>query len=115
MAFFAETPSSHILSLSTYNSSTTLNINDYIVAADSHVGTISYTLPSITDVPAGKIYIFKDESGGASFYNIAVKPALGESLDGTTNGSSVINSDYGSVSIYSNGTDWHTLNTYTND
>lgn len=53
---------------------------------------------------AGKVYIIKDESGTAGTNNITVDPAGSQTIDGAT--TQVINADYGSLTIYSDGSNW---------
>lgn len=54
----------------------------------------------------GQTFIIKDGKGDAATNNITVTPAAGN-IDGT--GTKVINSNYGSVTIVYNGTEWNII------
>ena len=56
------------------------------------------------EVGAGRILIVKDESGGAAANNITIATEATEKIDGQD--TKVINTAYGSVSLYCNGADW---------
>lgn len=60
------------------------------------------TLPAAADVDAGRFYIVKDVTGSALTYNITVNRAGSDLIDGAT--SFVMNSNYGSIWIVSDGT-----------
>ncbi len=64
------------------------------------------TLPTAQMV-VGRIYIIKDESGGAGTNNITVGTEGAEKIDGAD--TKVINSNYGSIRLYSDGTNWFTF------
>lgn len=53
-------------------------------------------------VGTNRIFIIKDESGGAGTNNITIITDAGETIDGAP--SVVIDADYGVVRLYSNGT-----------
>lgn len=57
-------------------------------------------------VEAGRLTIVKDESGAAGTHNITVQGVSGN-IDGAAN--YVINTNYGGVGIYCNGTDFFTV------
>lgn len=63
------------------------------------------TIPTAGATNIGKVYIIKDVAGTAAANNITVTPASGN-IDGST--TSVINANYGKVTVYSNGTQWFT-------
>jgi len=82
--------------------------NYTIVAADPlYIGVTStaaprtITLPAASAVTAGRTYVVKDESGAAGTNNITVARAGADTIDGAT--SKVINTNYGSVMLYSDG------------
>lgn len=55
----------------------------------------------------GTIQVVKDASGGAGTNNITVSPAGGKLIDGAA--SKVINSNYGAMRLYWDGTNWFTI------
>jgi len=59
------------------------------------------------DVQEGRIIIIKDESGGAGSSNITVDTEGAETIDGAN--SWVINTNYGVLRVYSDGTNWFTF------
>lgn len=86
--------------------------NYQILSSDEFLG-ISYTqtssgtltLPDPTDGSnQSKRFTVIDESGNASVNNINIQPFASESIIGNT--SLIINGDYNSVNLYTNGTDW---------
>ena len=86
----------------------TATLADYIIGVDDTAVPRSVTLPAPSTTGAtaneGKIYIVKDQSGGAATNNITVQPASG-TIDG---GASVlINSNYGEVQVYCDGSAWY--------
>lgn len=62
-------------------------------------GAVAITLPD--DVPAGTIWVIQDSSGAASSNTITITPTAGN-INGA--GSVTITTDYGSLEIYYNGT-----------
>jgi len=52
------------------------------------------------------MYRIKDNAGTASIYNITITPS-GKNIDGSA--SLVLNTNYGSVDIVYNGTQWNAL------
>lgn len=66
------------------------------------------TLPAASAVPAGKTFTVKDESGAAVTNNITVSRAGSDTIDGAT--TKVINTNYGGVTLYSDGVSkWFTV------
>ena len=61
------------------------------------------TLPDVTAVSDGRIYIIKDESGSANTNNITINAAGSDTIDGQS--STVLDSNYGTIKIVGNGTD----------
>lgn len=72
---------------------------DYLVAFVSLSNSRTVRLPT-APVMANKTIIIKDESGKAATYNIVVVGTI----DGQVN--KVLNTNYGTVRLYSNGMDW---------
>lgn len=80
---------------------TALN-TDFIIAVTSTAAARTITLPAAGGL-AGKVYIVKDESGGAATHNITVSGTI----DGSSN--ATISSNYSEVRLYSNGSNWFTF------
>ncbi len=82
---------------------------DYILAVDDTTAARTVTLPTASTTGAnanlGKIYLIKDQSGLAGTNNITIVPATG-TIDGAV--SILINSNYGEVQVYSDGSNWFT-------
>jgi len=76
---------------------------DYLIAYTSTAAAYTVTLPA---APAtGQVFIIKDESGAASINNIAITVSGGAiTIDGST--TQYLNSNYGSVAVYFNGTNY---------
>lgn len=81
----------------------TVTATDYVVAVTNTDAARTITLASAI-VAAGKILIVKDESGGAGTNNITVATEGSETIDGAS--IAVINVNYGSLTLYSDGTNW---------
>jgi hypothetical protein len=96
------------LSVSTFtrteitSSTYTVLTSDYYVGVNfTGSGGSTLTLPSAATMNSGQTIIIKDESGQASSHNILINVAAGEFIDGQTSQSII--SDYGSISLYSDG------------
>lgn len=90
----------------TYNLATT----DFIVhITRTTTGTCTITLPS-AQVVAGRTFYVKDAGGNASVYNITIDTQGSELIDGEAD--VVIDGDYESKNLYSNGTNWFITTTY---
>lgn len=74
---------------------------DAIIGVTSTASARTITLYAANAVAAGTILIIKDESGAAATNAITIARAGSDTIDGAT--SKVINTNYGSVTIYSNG------------
>lgn len=79
--------------------------SDLIIGVN-FAGACTITLPSAL-AEAGRRYVIKDESGLAATNNITVATEGAELIDGAA--TAVINTNYGSLGLYSNGTNWFTL------
>ena len=87
----------------------TILASDYIVAYTSTSSAFVATLPAAAAGNAGQTWIVKDESGAANTNNITVKTA-GGTIDGVAGGTGkVINTAYGVLRVYSNGTNYFTF------
>ncbi len=85
--------------------SAAMNNADYLVACTAVPQSI--TLPAIAGLVEGQTFRIKDESGDAAANNITITPADAVNINGSAN--YVISSNYGSVDIYYNGTQFYTL------
>jgi hypothetical protein len=87
----------------------TILASDYIVAYTSTSSAFTATLPAAATGNAGQVWIVKDESGAAATHNITVKTS-GGTIDGVAAGTGkVINTNYGVLRVYSNGTNYFTF------
>lgn len=78
----------------------TATTDDYYLCVDV-AGPASIILPvSVT----GKVYVVKDCNGDAAANNITIT-ATGTTIDGSA--SAVLNTNYGSMSLVFNGTEWN--------
>jgi len=90
-----------VFSLNSVSGVSSLTANEsYIVNTSG--GTASLTLPAV----ASDIFVRIKDNGSANSNNITVTPASG-TIDGSA--SHVINSDYGSVTVVCDGTNWFIL------
>ena len=83
-----------------------ISSTDYIVGYRTLTGTRTATLPTAVNA-SGQVYVIKDEAGAAATFNIVVSGQAGQLINGTN--TNTISTDYGSVSVYSNGTNWFTF------
>ena len=81
-------------------SSYTIQVSDYYVGCE-HAAAITIVLPYASQLSSGQTFTIKDESGQANLYNITVVRQGSDTIDGETN--FVIESPYGAVNLYSNG------------
>jgi len=80
----------------------TASSSDYYIGVNTGSAAI-VQLPLANTLNSGQTFIVKDESGNASLYNITVQSSGSDVIDGQSN--QTIESDYGSISLYSNGAD----------
>lgn len=81
----------------------TVLINDHYIGVDTTMAR-TLNLPAAATAGAGKIFVIKDETGGAGANNITIDPSGVETVDGA--GTLVINTNYGRATILCNGTNW---------
>ena len=77
------------------------DLTDYYLAVDV-AAPASVVLPVS---PTGTVFVIKDIDGDASTNPITVTDTGGALIDGAA--SAVINTDYGSITLIFNGTDWN--------
>jgi hypothetical protein len=86
--------------------SVTVDDQTSILGVTSTAAARTVTLPSAESID-GRVFVVKDESGGAGTNNITVATEGSENIDGAS--TFVINSDYGSAWFYSDGSNWFTI------
>jgi hypothetical protein len=89
----------------------TMSRLDHVVAYATLSATRTVYLPLVATAITNKKYTVKDESGNAATCNVALQPSsadTGVTIDGAS--SKVINVAYGYITVYSNGTQWFTVN-----
>ena len=74
---------------------------DHIVAFIALTAQRTYQISSEDIAQAGRVFIVKDESGGARTNNIVITTEGSETIDGAA--SVTISADYGAITLYSNG------------
>jgi hypothetical protein len=88
----------------TCDSAYSVLVSDYIVGSLCGSTALAVTLPT-AQMLSGRVIHIKDESGNASGNNITISPQLlSDAIDGSSTG--VISTNYGSVSLYSDGAGW---------
>ena len=86
--------------------STTATANDKVIGVDTSSAVSSIQLPGTSGVRSGFLLIIKDIGNSASTNNITITPAGSDKIDSAS--SIVINVDYASVSLVSDGSgQWH--------
>jgi len=88
------------------SSAYTASVADSIIGVDTTSSAVTITLPSAGAI-AGKVYIIADEGGNAGSNNITVATEGSETIDGSS--TATINSNYGTLRIYSDGTNFFTF------
>jgi hypothetical protein len=95
------------LKITAVSANYTALLSDEVIDVTTSGGAITITLPAATTTNAtGKKYVIKDVSGNAGTNNITVNGG-GTNIDGAA--TSVINSNYGKLTVFSNGTQWFTV------
>lgn len=81
-------------------------VSDYLIGVTSLAVAANIGLPRPKNVGVGRIYVVKDESGGAGSTTITVRSEGEETIDGAT--TSTLTTNYQSRSYYTNGANWLT-------
>jgi len=94
---------------------TTLNAATYSTLAEDHIIHVTYTataavtaltLPT-AQTKSGRLIIVKDAAGNAATNNITIDTQGSETIDGAA--TYVINTNYGKVTLYSDGSNWYAI------
>ena len=96
------TLSSAVYSRRVVTSTLTSSVNDLILGVSASAA-LDIRLPAASGFTGGANFIVKDEAGNADNYNITIRTSGSDRIDGEE--SIALESPYGAVSIYSNGTD----------
>lgn len=80
--------------------------SDYLIAVTHLSYAPGIGLPRPKDVGVGKVYIVKDEAGGAATTTITVRSAGEETIDGAA--TSTLTTNYASKEFYTDGANWFT-------
>lgn len=87
--------------------------NYTILSTDYYIGVTNTAAPRTISLPSaagitGRVYVIKDESGGASLSTpITIIPSGSQTIDGSA--AITINSTYGKLSLISDGNNWFTF------
>lgn len=79
---------------------------DYYIGVTNTAAQRTITLPPASG-RAGRVYIIKDESGGAAAHSIRVRASAGEAIDGAA--VLTITTNYGALRVISSGTGWFSM------
>ena len=77
---------------------------DHFIGVDTTSQAVTITLPATNTIAEGKIFLIKDEGGNAATNNITIATTGDVTIDG--NSTITMVSDYSSISVYYNGTEW---------
>ena len=75
--------------------------DDFIIAFTALTAQRTYTFSSADIAESGRMFVVKDESGGARANNIVLATEGAETIDGSA--TVTISNDYAAISLYSNG------------
>lgn len=81
---------------------------DGTLFADTSGGVVTVNLPTAVNL-AGRIFIVTD-IGNAAANNVTIAPQVGETISGS--GSVTMTSNYQSIMVQSNGSDWFIVASY---
>lgn len=88
---------------------TTVNAATYDLLETDYILNVIYTGTGVVTLPtdqtvSGRLVVIKDAAGNAGTSNLTVDTEGGENIDGVA--TAVINGNYDSLSLYSDGDDW---------
>ena len=81
----------------------TASLDDYIIGVNSAGGAIDLRLQKANTLASGQLLVIKDEGGSASTNNITINASGSDTIDGAN--SVVLESPYGSIQLFCNGSD----------
>jgi len=96
------TLSSAVYSRTAVTSTLTSSVNDRILGVSASAA-LDIRLPAASGFSSGANFIVKDEAGNSDNFNITIRTTGADKIDGTT--SVILESPYGAVNIYTNGSD----------
>jgi hypothetical protein len=99
-------PSNTLQRVGVNDANYTATSSNYLIGFTAISTGRTVTLPAASTM-TNKTIIIKDESGSAGTYNITVDGDGSETIDGAA--TKVINVNFGSITIYSNGSNWFVL------
>lgn len=88
----------------TITASYNVNVDDYFIGVNTNYSNIIVTLPLLSSVENGKVYVIKDIAGLADVNNIIVSASLGEQID--LENFTTLDIDHASISVYKDSTGW---------
>lgn len=85
----------------------TFFLDDYYVGVTALAVAPTVTLPKSSIAGIGKLYVIKDESGGAGSTTITIQPASGENIE--LMASTTIAVNFGTMRFITDGANWFTI------
>lgn len=85
----------------------TIDVIDYYVGVSDTTSPRAISLPPAASAENGRVYIIKDESGGAGTNNIIINPDGSELIDGVATKS--ISTNYGAMTVICDGSQWFVI------
>ena len=82
----------------------TLLLTDYYIGVDTTSNPVTLTLPAASTATAGQTFVIKDEGAAVGTNAITVEGGGSDTIDGLT--SFTITSPYGSIGLYTDGSNW---------
>lgn len=80
--------------------------SDYMICYTTLTAGRSVTLPTASASNTNQVYVIKDQTGNAASNNITVQGTGGQTIDGAA--TKVINTAWGVLKVYTNGSNWFT-------
>ena len=79
-------------------------LTDYYLGVDTTSNTVQLTIPAASTTTEGQTFVVKDEGGNVSSNAITIIRSDSDTIDGET--SAAIESPYGALSLYTDGSNW---------